>query len=71
MKTYLDVEFSDKDKVKALGARFDMASKRWFVPDGLDLIPFLKWVPRMPYLSRGVRKTLHLPKKHGPQGHRE
>ena len=45
MKTYLEVPFSDKDKVKAMGARFDMSRKLWFVPDGIDNHPFRRWIP--------------------------
>jgi len=35
--TYLTVPFAQKDKAKALGARWDGAAKRWFVPAGVDL----------------------------------
>lgn len=45
MPTYLDAPFKDKDKVKALGARWDAAEKRWFVPDGKALEPFATWLP--------------------------
>ena len=40
----LDVNFSDKDAVKALGARFNYDSKKWFVPAGMDTQPFKKWM---------------------------
>ena len=43
--TYLTVSFTEKDAVKALGARWDAAARRWFVPDGADLTPFGEWLP--------------------------
>ena len=43
--TYLTVSFKEKDAVKALGARWDAAARRWFVPDGADLTPFGEWLP--------------------------
>ena len=45
MATYLTVPFAQKDKVKALGARWDAAQRQWFVPPGLDLAPFSTWLP--------------------------
>lgn len=43
--TYLTVPFSQKEKAKALGARWDAGEKQWFVPAGLDLAPFASWLP--------------------------
>ncbi|WP_298236520.1 exodeoxyribonuclease VII large subunit [uncultured Azohydromonas sp.] len=43
--TYLDTAFKDKDRVKALGARWDPDVRRWYVPVGLDLAPFEAWLP--------------------------
>jgi hypothetical protein len=45
--------------VRRLGAKWDPARKRWFVPDGTDLTPFLSWVPGLPKLSCGVKRVLH------------
>ena len=45
MKTYLQVPFGEHLTVKRMGARFDVSRKAWFVPDGLDLVPFIPWVP--------------------------
>ena len=42
---FLDVPFAQKDAVKALGARFDWASKRWFVPPGFNPLAFVQWIP--------------------------
>lgn len=58
MKTYLNVPYHSKDKVKSLGARWDMSAKQWYVPDGVDIFPFLNWVPNMPKLNKKVTRTL-------------
>ena len=43
--TYLTTSFSDREKVKALGARWDAEKKKWYVPDGRDLAAFSTWLP--------------------------
>lgn len=43
--TYLAVPFSQKEKAKALGARWDAAQRQWYVPTGLDLSLFSAWLP--------------------------
>jgi len=45
MATYLTVPFAQKDRVKALGARWDAARRQWFVPPGLELTQFSTWLP--------------------------
>ena len=59
MITFLNVPFHRIEQAKRLGARFNMARKQWFVPDGVDLIPFLNWVEAMPNLSDKVKKVLN------------
>lgn len=44
-KTYLTTTFREKDRVKALGARWDPAAGQWYVPAGLALEPFAAWLP--------------------------
>lgn len=44
MATYISCTFKEKDQVKALGARWDADQRSWYVPDGLDLTPFAKWL---------------------------
>lgn len=44
--TYLNVPFRDKDSAKALGARWDPAQRQWYVPAGLELAPFVAWLPQ-------------------------
>lgn len=43
MKIYLNVPYTEKDKAKDLGARFDMSCKRWYVPEGVDAHAFNRW----------------------------
>lgn len=45
MPTYLEVHYREKDEAKALGAKWDGAVRKWFVPDGLDLALFNAWLP--------------------------
>lgn len=40
---FLDVPWDRKDIVKAMGAKWDPAAKRWYVPDGVDPAPFHRW----------------------------
>ena len=44
----LNVRFEDKDKVKALGARWDADQKTWYIPLGLETSPFALWIPKNP-----------------------
>ena len=45
---YLTVPFAQKDEAKGLGARWDPARKRWYVPDGVDRGLFERWVSEEP-----------------------
>jgi DNA topoisomerase-3 len=36
----LAVRYEDKDRAKALGARWDSEGRRWVAPAGADLAPF-------------------------------
>lgn len=42
-KTYLNVPFAEKDAAKALGARWDAANKKWYVPPKKDIALFAQW----------------------------
>lgn len=42
----LNVPFADKDAVKALGARWNGVERKWFVPEGMPVEPFVRWMPR-------------------------
>lgn len=39
----LNVPFAEKEKAKALGARWNNARKVWYVADGQDITPFKRW----------------------------
>ena len=41
----LKVPFSEKDAAKALGAWWSHERKTWFVPHGVALEPFARWLP--------------------------
>lgn len=41
----LNVPFREKDIAKSLGARWDRDNATWYVPAGVDLTPFSKWLP--------------------------
>lgn len=45
MRINLTTTFAEKDKVKALGARWDIARKTWYIEDVEDLTPFKRWIP--------------------------
>lgn len=44
MTTFLTVPFAEKDQAKSLGARWNADKKKWYVPAGIELAPFKKWV---------------------------
>jgi hypothetical protein len=39
------VPFAEKDQAKGLGARWDAARKKWYVPHGVDVNLFSRWLP--------------------------
>ncbi len=43
---FLTVPFGEKDEAKALGARWDAAKKKWYVPPGKDRAAFERWIPK-------------------------
>ena len=42
--TYLNAGYSERESVKALGAKYDGTLKRWYVPEGRELAPFAQWL---------------------------
>lgn len=46
--TPLKVPFTEKDKAKAAGARWNPAERIWYVPAGLDPTPFAQWLENPP-----------------------
>jgi len=45
MRIDLNCPFSEKDKAKRLGARWDAKRKIWYVDNVPDLAPFAAWMP--------------------------
>jgi DNA helicase-2/ATP-dependent DNA helicase PcrA len=45
-RRYLTAGYNDKDQVKALGARFDIARRAWYVESDTDLKPFAPWLKK-------------------------
>ena len=41
----LEVPFAEKDVAKQLGARWNPALRKWYIPEGLDPAPFATWRP--------------------------
>ena len=46
LRVDLAVPFSEKSLARRLGARWDAAARRWFVPPDQDPSPFARWLPR-------------------------
>ena len=42
---FLAVPFDQKDRAKAIGARWEPALKKWYVPHGVDIAGFAEWWP--------------------------
>lgn len=42
---FLDVAFAEKDNVKRLGAKWDGAMRKWYIPHGMDVHLFSRWWP--------------------------
>ena len=45
MRVNLVVPYREKDSVRRLGAKWDMARKTWYVVDVENLERFLRWIP--------------------------
>jgi hypothetical protein len=43
---FLNVPYAEKDEARALGARWNPGKKRWYVPNGVALDAFGKWMPK-------------------------
>ena len=56
-KIYLNVPFAQKDEAKALGARWDPAPKKWFVPADKDITLFAKWQTESGAVKSPATKT--------------
>ncbi len=43
-QVFLKVPFAEKDEAKRLGARWDPARKKWYVPNGVNAEAFSRWL---------------------------
>jgi hypothetical protein len=44
--TFLTVPYAEKDQARELGARWNPTRKRWYVPPGVALEPFERWLAK-------------------------
>jgi hypothetical protein len=44
--TFLNVPYAEKDQARELGARWNPTRKRWYVPPGVALEAFERWLPK-------------------------
>jgi hypothetical protein len=44
--TFLNVPYAEKDQARELGARWNPTRKRWYVPNGVALEPFERWLAK-------------------------
>jgi hypothetical protein len=44
--TFLNVPYAEKDQARELGARWNPTRKRWYVPPGVALGPFERWLAK-------------------------
>ena len=43
-KQYITVKYSDKERAKGLGARWDQVKRQWYIPAGVDITKFLDYL---------------------------
>lgn len=58
-----NVDFKEKDRVKALGAKWDPIEKCWYIIDQPDLIPFMDWIPDISKFYKDFDALLNQRKK--------
>jgi hypothetical protein len=44
--TFLNVPYAEKDQARELGARWNPTRKRWYVPNGVALESFERWLAK-------------------------
>lgn len=49
-KHYIDVPYQEKDKAKALGARWDVSAKKWYYTKSIDEEKFSRWLNK-PFMN--------------------
>lgn len=65
MRINLTTPFSERNKVKALGARWDPNRKTWYIVNVEDLTPFKQWIPEIADWNEqeAARKAVNKPQK--------
>jgi hypothetical protein len=43
-RTYIYCPYEEKDEAKSMGAKWDKERRMWFVPDGLSISEFKRWL---------------------------
>lgn len=66
-RVYLDVPYREKNRAKALGAKWDRDAKSWYAPEGTDLGPLSPWLPS----EQAPEKTEPTPEPEVPSRHDE
>lgn len=64
MRIDLNTTFIEKNKAKALGARWDYEKRCWYIVDPADLTPFLRWIPSA---ASGVTNVHQKQRQHSPK----
>jgi hypothetical protein len=52
---FLNVPYAEKDEARALGARWNPGRKRWYVPSGVAVEAFEKWLPKEGEAGSGAK----------------
>lgn len=58
-KTYIKVDYKERDQVKVLGAAWDKQAKSWYVPPGANMAAFAQWAVHQPEVT--TRQYLAVP----------
>lgn len=64
MRVYLAVPYSEKDQAKALGARWDVEKRKWYLIDPENLDPFLKWTPECHEFAEKAKQKVKPPRRY-------
>ena len=54
MRIDLKVPYTERERAKALGARWDVAKKIWYIMEVADVTPFLRWNPVLKATPEGT-----------------
>lgn len=51
---YINCERSEGKKIKEMGAKWDNAREKWYIPAGVKRQPFIKWLALDPLFNNGT-----------------